>query len=166
MRKVLAILLMLLVCSVYILSIRSDQTALPNEKKLPLETVKETIVEDYPKTPREVIQLHGEIMMYQYSQEMDEVYLNHTVELLRMLYTDELKNLNEKAFQIERLKQELTNNTLQGLYLESYTIETIEFTHEYIAEIRVKYITTQNEILLTYAVIKKDNQWKIHNWWI
>lgn len=171
MRKVLAVLIMLLIGSIYVLSIKQDgqgvdnhmtQESSENVKRLvELEEILET---KYPNTPKEVIEIHNELMQRQYSKQVDEAMLKEIVKLVRELYASELLGLNTYEAQLEGIFQEVDANKEQDIFLESSTIETIEFIDQQLTIVEVKHHITQKTIERMYYLVKEEDKWKIRSW--
>ncbi|MGL4363021.1 MAG: DUF6715 family protein [Cellulosilyticaceae bacterium] len=178
MRKVFAILLMILICTVYMLSIRKDVTKdeIVQEKMLDeqeiviatieerLENVKKTLNTEYPSTPKELMTTFNEVMQCQYNKEIEIDKLEDTVNLTRMMYSEELISLNEYERQYSTIVQEITENNKSGLFITGSRIVSIEFKLENMAYIIVVYETTKGELARGYDIIKENAQWKIHDW--
>lgn len=171
MRKILAILIMLLVCSVYILSLNKEAISEDKSQQELVEgqsvlgNLREILTDNYPKTPKEVVEVNNQIMMYQYSNEIEVEEVEEVVELIRLLYTADLNALNDKNQQVQHLKEEIILNMGNDFCLKESSIEAINFTHENIAEVHVRYVTSQSEITRIYTVMREDEKWKIHNWY-
>lgn len=173
MRKIGAILLMLLVCTVYILSIKQKDEATSKETPIveqaisleqKFEELKKILKSDYPGTPKEIIELYNEAITYQYSEEMTQDYVEDTITVMRMIYSQELIALNHYEGQVERLREEVLLNEQNKLYITKSSIESIEFTEENIAIVNVAYDTTLKTIHRTYYMVRENNHWKIHSW--
>ena len=171
MQKVLAILLMLLVCTVYILSIRDDTKV--GEKKNSHETaniqkelqaLEEKLQYEETLTPKEVILLHNQLMEYAYSEAMKEEDVKSLIDTMRRLYSKELLALNDYEGQIELFKQEVLNNQDKKMFIKESEIESIEFTESNTALVKVVHGTTKEQVERMYTLIKEDSGWKIYSW--
>lgn len=172
MRKGFAILIMLLVCSVYVISIKQDPKG-SNEKKgsvdlnkqiSKLEILNAEIQQNYPSTPKAVIEANNRIMSYHFSKDMTPEEVGIAVDTLRLLYSKELLELNDRQQQIDQLTLEILNTQLEEAYLEESTIDTIEFVDDYLTIVEVSYHLSSGKNLRTYYVIRENGQWKIHSW--
>lgn len=173
MQKVIAILLMLLVCTVYIVSIKQEKSTTIKDQVVSneviqideeLENIQKILQNQYPGTPKELIFIYNQIMGYQYSEQMEEEYIEDIVTTMRMTYSESLIALNHYEGQVERLGEELKQNANEKLYLIDSSTESIEFTQDNTAIVKVVYQTTVEKLERTYYIIKENNQWKIHSW--
>ncbi|MGL4800468.1 MAG: DUF6715 family protein [Cellulosilyticaceae bacterium] len=176
MRKVLAVLLMFLVCTVYVMSIRTDdkgnrtegatqQTSVEQvDVKQGIQEIYDTVKIAYPTTPKEVMQYYNKLMQYQYSKEAIIEDAPLAVDTMRMFYSKGLLNLNDYNRQIELFSAEVEANKENKLYLIESDIKSIAFTQENMALIEVVHTTTTKELERQYWMIREDEVWKIHKW--
>lgn len=177
MRKAIAILIMLGVCSIYFLAMKSqdvadvvDTVAIQEELKADMNERIERIIEqieaEYPATPKLLIEVSNEIMEVQYSEawEPDNELEKQTLLALRLLCSNRLLELNTYNKQIENLRTELIKNHTEGVYLNNSKIESINFLTPDDAFVEVIYDTTKGTQKREYTLVKEEGLWKIYSW--
>ena len=177
MRKALAVLIMIGICSIYFIAMRSKGVSVGTEKaeaslKTSIEMDKqikeitEKINENYPETPKLLMEVANEIMQVQYSKEWEpESELeNQTLLALRLLYSKELLMLNSYEKQIENLRMELIKNHEDGIYLKETRIDSIKFISADNAVIMVFNETNKGTQKREYTLVKEEDLWKIYSW--
>lgn len=174
MRKAIAVVIMIVVCSIYFIAMRSTDEEIKSAKghESISDTTKisdinkmiEEIEEEYPGTPKMIIEINNRIMQYQYSEKVDENLIVETLKALRMLYSDELLKLNSYERQLENLKVELDRNQLKELYLTDSKINSIEFPAPDYALVEVIHHTTNENQVRQYTLVKESDLWKIYKW--
>lgn len=177
MRKAIAVLIMLGVCSIYFLAMKSqgvadvvDTVAIQEELKADMNERIERIIEqieaEYPATPKLLIEVSNEIMEVQYSEawEPDNELEKQTLLALRLLCSNRLLELNTYNKQIENLRTELIKNHRENVYLNKSTIESINFLTPDDAFVEVVYDTTKGTQKREYTLVKEEGLWKIYSW--
>ncbi|WP_053984919.1 hypothetical protein [Niameybacter massiliensis] len=177
MRKAIAVLIMLGVCSIYFLAMKSqdvadvvDTVAIQEELKADMNERIERIIEqieaEYPATPKLLIEVSNEIMEVQYSEawEPDNELEKQTLLALRLLCSNRLLELNTYNKQIENLRTELIKNHTEGVYLNNSKIESINFLTPDDAFVEVIYDTTKGTQKREYTLVKEEGLWKIYSW--
>lgn len=178
MRKAIALVIMIVVCSIYFIAMNyTDEEAGVGEKQeqrlgegkiaSPKDTIEKMIKEietEYPETPKMLMELNNRIMQYQYSEDSDDDVIRETLKALRMLYSNELLQLNSNEKQLENLKVELEKNHEDKLYLTKSTIKTIAFPSPENALVEVLHETTKKSERREYRLVKENGLWKIHSW--
>lgn len=177
MRKAIAVLIMLGVCSIYFLAMKSqgvadvvDTVAIQEELKADMNERIERIIEqieaEYPATPKLLIEVSNEIMEVQYSEawEPDNELEKQTLLALRLLCSNRLLELNTYNKQIENLRTELIKNHRENVYLNKSTIESINFLTPDDTFVEVVYDTTKGTQKREYTLVKEEGLWKIYSW--
>lgn len=177
MRKAIAVLIMLGVCSIYFLAMKSqdvadvvDTVAIEEELKADMNERIERIIEqieaEYPATPKLLIEVSNEIMEVQYSEawEQDNELEKQTLLALRLLCSNRLLELNTYNKQIENLRTELVKNHRENVYLNKSTIKSINFLTPDDAFVEVVYDTTKGSQKREYTLVKEEGLWKIYSW--
>lgn len=177
MRKAIAVLIMLGVCSIYFLAMKSqdvadvvDTVAIQEKLKADMNERIERIIEqieaEYPATPKLLIEVSNEIMEVQYSEawEPDNELEKQTLLALRLLCSNRLLELNTYNKQIENLRTELIKNHTEGVYLNNSKIESINFLTPDDAFVEVIYDTTKGTQKREYTLVKEEGLWKIYSW--
>ncbi len=171
MKKVLLILFMLLLCVGYFYAVRTNN---PRKKyadrerqkiELGIAETKNKLAQEYPKTAEGVIEYHNTIMSYQYSQYMKEEYVKPAIEAVRMLYSQELLDLNSIEAQESALLSEVQSNKEQKVFiLQNKTVSTRYNADDTSAIVRVIHYTNIKDMAREYELIKEDGNWKINGW--
>lgn len=179
MRKAIALVVMIVVCSIYFVAMNhageekqvatTDNTLVENIKvqDVRLEDIRDTIQEieeAYPSTPKALIEMHNDIMGLQYGENVISELTEETMKALRMLYSKELISLNDSNRQLELLAAELKHNKEVGIYLVGSTIESIAFPTPDTALIEIMHEMTRESQKRQYTLIKQEGLWKIHSW--
>lgn len=176
MRKAIALVIMIVVCSIYFIAMNYTDEGIGMGKKLglgegkisyPKDTIEKIIMEietEYPATPKMLMELNNHIMQCQYSEDSDDDVIIETVKALRMLYSNDLLQLNSYEKQLENLKDELDKNHADKLYLTRSTIKTIVFPSPENALVEVLHETTKKSERREYRLVKEKGLWKIHSW--
>jgi len=172
MRKVIAILIMILVVSGFYLSIKRMKPAKTNGNELVqiLEEIEKRIYTKYPNDPTEVITVHNTLMDELYSQERTQEEIEQIAQLQRALYRKEFLELTSKIEQLEEIKQELLINKEKGLKIISSKIISSYEEPPGIVNVEVTHYTKQADISRNYVLEKeideesKKEKWKILGW--
>lgn len=179
MNKVIALVIMIVVCSIYFVAMdyRGEESGIVKKQeqvldnKLKVDANKDTIQKmiqqietEYPETPKMLIEFNNRIMQYQYSKDVNDEVMTETLKALRMLYSEELLQLNSYEKQFENLKVELEKNHIGKLYLTKNTIKSIEFPSPENAFVEVVHETTKESERRQYTLVKEKGLWKIHSW--
>lgn len=177
MRKALAMLIMISVCSIYFIAMKNkgiDQVSTPNmdvikvyeELNQQASELTTQIENEYPQTPKLVIEAANELMKLQYSKEgvLESKVANQTLLGLRLLYSKELLALNDYETQLKELELELSNNHQKDFYLKEARIESIQFENVDYALVNVFNETNKGMQQRKYTLIKEEGLWKIYSW--
>lgn len=177
MRKALAVLIMISVCSIYFIAMKNkgveqvskeETTFLKANMEMDkrIKEITKEIEENYPKTPKLLIETANEIMKLQYSKEWEpgSEIESQTLLALRLLYSKELLVLNSYEKQLEALEVELSQNHKEELYLEEARIDSIKFETPDYAVVHIFNETNKGTQQREYTLIKEEGLWKIYSW--
>lgn len=177
MRKALAVLIMISVCSIYFIAMKNkgveqisteETTFLKANVEMDkrIQEITKEIEKEYPKTPKLLIQTANEIMKLQYSKEWEpeSKIESQTLLALRLLYSEELLALNSYEKQLEALEMELSQNNKEDLYLKEARIDSIKFETADHALVSVFNETNKGMQQREYTLIKEEGLWKIYSW--
>lgn len=178
MRKAIALVIMIVVCSIYFIAMNYTDEGTGMGKKQaqgldkgkvssPKDMIEKIIKEieaEYPETPKMLMELNNHIMQLQYSEDSGDDLIRETLKALRMLYSNELLQLNSYEKQLENLKVELEKKYVDKLYLTKSTIKTIAFPSPENALVEVLHETTKRSERREYRLVKEKGLWKIHSW--
>ena len=165
MRKVVAVLIIVLVTMIYFVSVRKDVEQ-KNTTQMISSQIEQTITsyqEDYPETIEDVVRGHAALMKLQYSEGTDAIDIPLTVEGLRLFYAEETLVLNTEESQIATVTQEIASNALSGIYLIQSDLEGITYKEEEVI-VKMKHATTKGDVYREYILITENGQWKIKEW--
>lgn len=174
MKKIIAVLAMGVIIAIYCFSLKNVgeekavAIALPALERL--QVIKQSLEKSYPSTPKEVIEEHNQLMLIGYSAEIKDEDFTTYAEVLRMLYSQRLQEVNPIQIQVsglisERLKNE--DNPLimiSNEVLDTTIIKNVQDEEEDSAEVTVKHGTNKGSITKKYLLIKEDGLWKIQSW--
>ena len=136
----------------------------PNIEKQ-LESQQTQILDQYPKTPQALIEFHNELMRTYYRSQKNAQETELYVDTIRLLYSNELLQLNDRALQISGLLQEAeTYKQTPIILLKSETKEIDFLEKEDKATMRVIHFTNKSDINRLYTLKKQDGLWKIDEW--
>nr|WP_307992304.1 DUF6715 family protein [uncultured Niameybacter sp.] len=177
MRKALAVLIMISVCSIYFIAMKNkgveqvsteETTFLKANVEMDkrIQEITKEIEKEYPKTPKLLIETANEIMKLQYSKEWEpeSKIESQTLLALRLLYSEELLALNSYEKQLEALEMELSQNHKKDLYLKEARIDSIKFETADHALVSVLNETNKGMQQREYTLIKEEGLWKIYSW--
>lgn len=177
MRKALAVLIMISVCSIYFIAMKNkgveqisteETTFLKANVEMDkrIQEITKEIEKEYPKTPKLLIETANEIMKLQYSKEWEpeSKIESQTLLALRLLYSEELLELNSYEKQLEALEMELSQNNKEDLYLKEARIDSIKFETADHALVSVFNETNKGMQQREYTLIKEEGLWKIYSW--
>lgn len=177
MRKALAVLIMISVCSIYFIAMKNkgveqisteETTFLKANVEMDkrIQEITKEIEKEYPKTPKLLIETANEIMKLQYSKEWEpeSKIESQTLLALRLLYSEELLALNSYEKQLEALEMELSQNNKEDLYLKEARIDSIKFETADHALVSVFNETNKGMQQREYTLIKEEGLWKIYSW--
>lgn len=177
MRKALAVLIMISVCSIYFIAMKNkgveqvskEETTFLKanvEMEKRIQEITKEIEKEYPKTPKLLMETANEIMKLQYSKEWEpeSQIESQTLLALRLLYSKELLALNSYEKQLEALEMELSQNQKEDLYLKEARIDSIKFETADHALVSVFNETNKGMQQREYTLIKEEGLWKIYSW--
>lgn len=177
MRKALAVLIMISVCSIYFIAMKNkgveqvskEETTFLKanvEMEKRIQEITKEIEKEYPKTPKLLMETANEIMKLQYSKEWEpeSQIESQTLLALRLLYSKELLALNSYEKQLEALEMELSQNNKEDLYLKEARIDSIKFETADHALVSVFNETNKGMQQREYTLIKEEGLWKIYSW--
>lgn len=175
MNKAIALVIMIVVCSIYFIAmndtgeeigiVKKQEQILDDEVNVDaIQKIIQEIETAYPETPKMLIEFNNRIMQYQYSKDANDGMIKETLKALRMLYSEELLQLNSYEKQVENLKIEIEKNHREKLYLTKNTIKSIGFPSPENAFVEVVHETTKESERRQYTLVKEKGLWKIHSW--
>ena len=181
MKKLGVVIFMVIVIGLYAMSIKNagkdeknsstkEETNIGQDISIRLADLSKKIDEEYPSTPKEVIQMHNELMSIGYSSQISQEEISSYVEQIRKLYSEEFKELNPIEEQEEMLVNEIVHNSNDSLIIiNSQTSDVIIIQNNYedepdMAEVVVKHSTNQGDLIRKYTLIEETDRWKIHGW--
>lgn len=132
------------------------------------------MVDDYPKTPRDVVKLHNRYFKLFYGKKLNDDELVVLNQQVRYLYSDELLSYNEEGSNLNALKDNIEKMKEQGYtyklcelpepsQIVFYTQHGVEMAS---LEVRVTLDMgdSMGYIYIQYVLIKENDKWKIHAW--
>ena len=166
MRKIVAIVIMVIVAGGYVWSIRNQDDPVQNKETMiqGLEGVEHILAKGYPSTPEKVIETYNQIMLYQYGEGAVQEELSKSVSIARKLYHEEMLQLNTEEAQVEALQAEVEKNKAAEQFLLSSVVQHTTMLDEETAEVQVEHIMTTGYLQRTYFLVKQEGAWKVHSW--
>jgi hypothetical protein len=165
MKRILALLIVMLVSLIYFTTLRTKTEQQTREANVTaqLEEKYEHYAENYPKTIEDVLIGHDTFMKLQYSQGMTKEDVSLSVKGIRLFYAKKTLELNPEATQIVNLENDLITNKEKGFYLLDSKIGVITYQGEEVL-VKVTYDTTTGQIEREYILSIEDDLWKIREW--
>lgn len=133
------------------------------------------LVQNYPQTAREVVKMYCRITKCLYNEELSDSQTEDLVDMLRLLYSDELLDQNPRMDMIGLVKGDIANYKKAGRSINSYSIDDsadivyVRTTQPAKASVNMYFTLKEGagfnrayeEILLVEA---EENVWKILGW--
>ena len=138
--------------------------------------LKKDFVNDYPATPREVVNLYSRISICLYNQKLSDNDFKALVQKMRLMFDDELLTKNPEEIQIQELQNEVKEFRDEKKYMSSYTVdknsavEKGKVNGRACASLKASYLISNGKDGYTKSyerfVLRKDNdgKWKILGW--
>ena len=168
MKKMLIIFIMIGLCIGFFFMVNNRKFETTDKsKKIDIEAnlkeQNEKLDKNYPSEPKEIIEIHNQLMSYLYSQNMKDEYIELYVDTVRKLYDKELLDLNTKIDQknfiiMDREKNKEKPMKLLGSKIEEVTINNAE------AEIKVIHYLDKGDLSRIYTLKRESGLWKILSW--
>ncbi len=179
MGKVIGIVLVVvvLIAAVFIFSGRISENTTFNSKiqksshnvQKELDNISDSLKDEYPATPDEVINTHNQLMKVLYNPAATEKNIDDYVMAIRKLYSKELLAMNTVEDQVATLTKEKSDDATNQLEIitneikKTYIVKDNE-GNDTSAEINVLHLTNQGSINRTYFLVMEDGKWKINSW--
>ncbi|WP_069999877.1 DUF6715 family protein [Cellulosilyticum sp. I15G10I2] len=170
MKKMLLVLFMIALCASFFFIVSNRKSDLSRESRnidilSELQKDRNNIAENYPGSPKELIELHNKIMSYLYSQKMQDEYVDLYSDTIRNLYSEDILSLNSKESQAETILLEKEENQIKMVkLLESKIEEVIYLDNENMAQVKVLYYINSGDITRIYSLENTSEGWKITGW--
>lgn len=170
MKKMLLVLLMCTLCIGFFFLVKNHDLRIGFiTKEIDIEEQLKNhyneLEEDYPSTPRDVIERHNEMMQYLYGHKMQDRHIDLYVQTMRKFYTEELLSHNTQESQKESIWLEKQDNNLNKLKLLESKVEEIIYQEEQQkAEVQVIHYLNKQNITRVYYLQKTSLGWKIIGW--
>ncbi|OOB77621.1 MAG: hypothetical protein BEN19_01840 [Epulopiscium sp. Nuni2H_MBin003] len=170
MGKIIGIVIMIAVVVIYTFSIRAKFADIDesNEKKYlysltARDEIEEQLINNYPDSPEEVVNIYSEIFRHIYSEVAKPDSIIESVHLLRLLYAEELINLNPIEEQIDNVLEEVELYQDKGNYIIGSTIDKVVYQQNNTVVITVTHTLIHQSIEKEYTLIQQDGKWVIYN---
>ncbi|MBU3812606.1 MAG: hypothetical protein H9893_13260 [Candidatus Niameybacter stercoravium] len=178
MRKAVALVIMIVVCSIYFIAMNDAENGqqgdtststlvevpdTKDERLIVIEDIIEEIEKEYPPTPKFLMETNNTIMVLQYDQGVTPEVIEETVKALEMLYSEEALSRNTYSSQLEWI-EEIRANKEADVYLVGSTIDSITFPTPEKAFVEVTHEMTKKMQKRQYTLIKQDGLWKIDSY--
>lgn len=177
MKKLVLIVIMIMICVFYFFASKNrEQFDLSSKSRIEEENIatqlnnmQELLNNNYPKSAKEVIEKNNELMNLFYKEAMQDEYIEQYIEVMRMLYSDELLELNsieEQRANIELSRLVSTNELIMyGSNIENeLKLKENGKVLDDTVIIEVTHYANVGDIKRSYTLVKQDNGWKIESW--
>ena len=136
--------------------------------------IKYDMVNEYPKTPREVVKLHCRFQKEFYNQDMSDKELSDMNQQVRKLYSEELLEVNPEGNSLVALKNNIEKMEDEGYNYKSYElpqpsqVKTYTSDGKEMAVMTVTLTITIDDKMgykdIEYVLVKENGRWKILGW--
>ncbi|MCM1083988.1 MAG: ARC6/PARC6 family protein [Clostridium sp.] len=132
------------------------------------------MVNDYPRTPRDVVKMHCRFFKVFYGQSLtdDDLYILN--QQIRYLYAEELLNYNSEDAMLKALKSNIEKTSKEKYKYKSYILPEASQVKTYTqngkematmeVEVRVDTKDSGGYVYVQYVLVKENEQWKILAW--
>ena len=156
------------------ISNKSSEVKKQNEETEIEQLCNYNMIDDYPKTPRDVAKLHNRYFKMFYGKTLKDEELVTLNQQIRYLYSEELLSYNDENNNLIELK-----NNISEMKEKAYTYKLCELPEasqvEYYKQNGVEMATLEVRITLDmedsmgyiytqYVFVKENDKWKIQAW--
>ncbi|MCM1288700.1 MAG: ARC6/PARC6 family protein [Clostridium sp.] len=132
------------------------------------------MVNDYPRTPRDVVKMHCRFFKVFYGQSLtdDDLYILN--QQIRYIYAEELLNYNSEDAMLKSLKSNIEKTSKEKYKYKSYILPEASQVKTYTqngkematmeVEVRVDTKDSGGYVYVQYVLVKENEQWKILAW--
>ncbi len=153
-----------------LIGLMNENEDLPNNSNddLYLEVINADLSNNYPKTPEEVVKFYNDTFQLLYGNEItDEKMIKNIISQQRMLYTEDLKSINNLDEQFENFKSSKKTIDSKNIIITGTNQSEPTINKDGICEINVVRYTNQDENLYYKFYLSKNKDtgiWKIARW--
>ncbi len=129
-----------------------------------LESLDAMIDTSFAETPEGVMYIYSELLRHQYAEGSTEETIALSVEIMRKLYVEQLRELNDITVQTEKLIEEVKAYKAIGNYMAGSNVVTVTHTQEETANVVIKHVMMHQIVYKEYRLIQQDGRWLIYRW--
>lgn len=132
------------------------------------------MVNEYPKTPRDVVKMHCRFFKVFYGQSLTDDDLYTLNRQIRYLYAAELLNYNSEDAMLKSLKSNIEKTSKEKYKYKSYIlpeasqVKTYTQNGQEMATMEVQIMVDTKDasgyVFMQYVLVKENGQWKILAW--
>ena len=132
------------------------------------------MLNDYPKTVRDVVKLHNRFFNVFYGQDVDDDELKTLNSNIRELYSSELCKINPESTMLVQLKKDIATMKDKDYFYKSFELQEASQIKYYnqngqdmatmVATVTVGKGNSIGYIYVQYVLVKENEQWKILAW--
>ncbi|MBO5509585.1 MAG: nuclear transport factor 2 family protein [Lachnospiraceae bacterium] len=157
----------------YIANVNKNVKREPNKDELE-QLVHYDMINDYPKSARDVVKLHCRYSKLIYANELTDDELTMLCNCMRQLYAKELLQYNPANTAVQALKNDIKRMEEEEYKYKSYTLpeaSQIQYYNQYGVDMATMEVTitmgTKDEVgyyYQQYVLVEEDGKWKILAW--
>lgn len=132
------------------------------------------MLNEYPKTPRDVVKMHCRFFKVFYGQSLTDDDLYTLNKQIRYLYAEELLNYNSEDAMLTSLKNNIEKTSKEKYKYKSYILPEASQVKTYtqngqdMATMEVQIMVDTKDasgyVFMQYVLVKENGQWKILAW--
>lgn len=132
------------------------------------------MLNEYPKTPRDVVKMHCRFFKVFYGQSLTDDDLYTLNKQIRYLYAEELLNYNSEDAMLTSLKNNIEKTSKEKYKYKSYIlpeasqVKTYTQNGQEMATMEVQIMVDTKDasgyVFMQYVLVKENGQWKILAW--
>lgn len=132
------------------------------------------MINEYPKTPRDVVKLHNRFFKLYYGEKLSDdelVALNHKI---RNIYCTQLLSINSEDKMLSDLKKNIEQLREKKIEYKSFELpeasQIKKYTEDGIEKATLEVAVTVSSdnqkgyMYVQYLLVKENEQWKIYGW--
>ena len=176
LKTVVIAIFFVVIILVYFNSLSNDSSKKRTEKvKTELEQLSTyDMVNDYPKTARDVVKMHCRFFKMFYGETLTDDELYTMNQQIRYLYSEDLIDFNDETNNLTNLKKSIEKMKNEEYTYKSYVLPEASQIQYYtqngveMASMEVRVTVDMEDsigyVYVQYVLVKENDQWKIQAW--
>ena len=176
LKTVVIAIFFVVIILVYFNSLSNDSSKKRTEKvKTELEQLSTyDMVNDYPKTARDVVKMHCRFFKMFYGETLTDDELYTMNQQIRYLYSEALVDFNDETTNLTNLKKSIEKMKNEEYTYKSYVLPEASQIQYYtqngveMASMEVRVTVDMEDsigyVYVQYVLVKENDQWKIQAW--